>query len=152
MEQHVFRYTSNLHTFWSHFCLQVICIFKTVIYIFAAPLHFYMYFWHIKHEGWIKRTLQIVVVWGGHLLLLNRTKRVSYSLDRNHNDLLSPHYFCNFKVYMTIPPYFSTDLFSVTGVGAVCGGSWLVAGIASQGSGTSPQGPWHPTSIRRCSC
>ena len=35
-------------------------------------------------------------------------------------------------VFFTTPPslpfYFSTDLFSVTGVWAVCGGSWLVCG------------------------
>ena len=38
----------NSHTSQSHFCLQVICIFKTVVHIFTAPLHFLTYFWQTK--------------------------------------------------------------------------------------------------------
>ena len=35
----------NLQTFRSHFCKQVIRIFKTIIRIFTAPLRFLTYFW-----------------------------------------------------------------------------------------------------------
>ena len=41
----------NSYTFWSHFCLQVICIFKTILRIFTATLHFLTYVWQTKHKG-----------------------------------------------------------------------------------------------------
>ena len=41
----------NSHTFRSHFCLQEIQIFKTIIHIFMAPLHSQTYFWQTKHRG-----------------------------------------------------------------------------------------------------
>ena len=53
---------------------------------------------------------------------------------------------------VTIPPYFPLT-YSVWRVSGQCVGThgW-VAGIASHGSNTSPQGPWYPTSIRQCRC
>ena len=48
VEQHAFR---NSHTFQSHFCLQVIHIFKTIIHIFMAPLHFLTYLWQTNDKN-----------------------------------------------------------------------------------------------------
>ena len=45
----------SLQTFRSHFCLQVIHIFKTVLRIFTAPLRFLTYFWQTKREGCVMR-------------------------------------------------------------------------------------------------
>ena len=50
MEQRAFHDPQS-HIFRSHFCLQVIRIFKTVIRIFTAPLCFLTHFWQTKLEG-----------------------------------------------------------------------------------------------------
>ena len=50
------------------------------------------------------------------------------------------------------PPIIVCNKNSTRVSGQCVGTHGWVAGITSQGSGTSPQGPWHPTSIRRCSC
>ena len=51
----------NSQTFWSHFCLQV-SIFKTIIRIFTAPLHFLTYSAFLSDKQRVKaannRTIQ----------------------------------------------------------------------------------------------
>ena len=75
----------NSQTFRSHFCLQVIHIFKTVIRIFTATLCFLTYFWQTKCEGWDVMTLfEYSWVWAKCVSPRYTLVYVSHSQRRRH--------------------------------------------------------------------